>query len=212
MRTMLLLSLLALVACSGADGNRKKAEKTADVYGPTPLTLEGRALHEAACDHALELLVAVPEALEGYSLAELRSECMADLAEVSPAVARDRARCYLGAEDIPRLAVCGDPEQAAGPQREPQDSPAAVVPDSLVDPAGVDPLIWRVCVHLADVAMAELASQIDAGQVAGIKDVAVRACVDALKDVPKHELETVSDCLLEAGTVEEMQGCHLPTE
>lgn len=209
MRHLLLLALLPLIACGGAD-KKKTSALTAEVHGPAHLALEGRALQEAACDHALELLAGAPEALEGYSLAELRMECLADLSDAGPAEARRRARCYVDAADIPELAICADPElDVASPQ--PQDSPAAYVPDAMLDPAGgVDPLTWRVCVHLAEVAMAELVSQIDIGQVEEIKTMAVSACVDALKTVPRHELEVVSDCLLEAKTVDEMQGCNLP--
>jgi len=209
MRHLLLFPLLVLMACGGADKTLKTSE-IAEVYGPAHLVLEGRALQEAACDHALELLMAVPDAMEGYSLAELRGECLEDLAETSPEEARRRARCYIDAVDIPKLAVCSDPELAAVSSL-PQDSPAAVVPGALADPTGVDPLTWRVCVHLAEIAMAELGAQVGPGQVAEITDLAVKACVDALKSVPQHELETVSDCLLEATTVEGMQGCHLPS-
>ena len=214
MRHLLLALLLFQVACGGADKNRASTKKTTtltrEVHGPAHLGLEGRALHEAACDHALDLLAAAPEALEGYSLAELRGECMADLADAHRGEARRRARCYLDSAGIPELATCDDPELAAHPQ--PQDSPAAVVPGILADPTGVDPLTWRVCVHLAEVAMAELAGQLPTGQVDEIMDMAVRACVDSLKTVPQHELEMVSDCLLGAKTIDAMKGCNLPGE
>ncbi|MFH1531187.1 MAG: hypothetical protein ABIK09_10705 [Pseudomonadota bacterium] len=209
MRVLPFLPLLALAACGGAD-KHLKTSKAAEIRGPAHLVLEGRALQEAACDRALDLLVATPEAMEGYSLAELRGECLEDLAEAPPEEARRRARCYLDAADIPQLAGCSDPELAA--PSLPRDSPAAVVPHALTDPTEVDPLTWRVCVHLAEIAMAELANQIDAGQVAQVTDMAVNACVDALKTVPRRDLETVSDCLLEANTVDEMKGCNLPKD
>jgi hypothetical protein len=210
MRHLLLLALLLLAACGAADKN-KTSSSIAEVPGPASIGLEGRALLEEACDHALDLLSGAPGALEGYSLAELRGECLEDLSGAPPGEARRRARCYIAAADIPGLAVCADPEPDMA-STLPQDSPAAVVPDRLEDPAGVDPLTWRVCVHLAELAMAELASQIDAGQVAEVKHMAVQACVDALETVPQHELEVVSDCLLDAKTVDEMQGCNLPSE
>jgi hypothetical protein len=208
MRHLLLVTVLILAACGGADKNKTSA-LTAEVHGPGPMDLEGRELHEAACDRALDLLAAAPDALEGYSLAELRGECMKDLSDALPGEARRLARCYVHAADMTDLAVCADPETSAYPS-EPQDSPAAVVPHALADPTGVDPLTWRVCVHLAEVAMVELAAQMDMGQVAEIKDMAVQACVDALKTVPQHELEMVSDCLLEAKTIDGMKGCNLP--
>ena len=209
MRHLILVPLLVMAACGGAEVY-VETTKTAEVYEPAHPVLEGRALKEAACDHAVELLAAVPEALEGYSLAELRMECLQDLSEAAPSEARRRANCYITAADIPRLVACDDSEQQAMFSSLPQDSPAAQVPDVLADPAEVDPLTWRVCVHLAEIAMAELGGKIDAGRVAEIKDMAVNACVDALKTVPRHELEVVSDCLLEAATIDEMKGCNLP--
>lgn len=200
MRPLILVPLLALAACGGAEKHKAPTE-TVEVFGPSPLGLEGRALHEAACDQALEIMGPASEAVGVGSMAELHGECLEDLSETPPAEARALARCYLQAADINQLAACADAQV-----------PAAEVPAPLPRSTEVDPLIWRVCVHLADVAMAELSGQMDGVQVDEVKDIAVQACVDALKDVEKRELEMVSDCLLKAKTVDEMQGCNLPQE
>ena len=212
MRFLVLFFMLIGVGCSGVDtAVTVEAPETAELFGSAHLVLDGRALKEAACDHALDLLATVPEAMEGYSLAELRGECLEDLIDAPPSDGQRRARCYIDAENVPELLGCDDPDMAVTSSL-PQDPPTGMVPHAIADPSGVDPLTWRVCVHLADVAMAELAAQIGLGQEAEIKDMAVSACVDALKDVQRHELETVSDCLLEANNVDEMKGCNLPSE
>ena len=200
MRTLILVPLLALAACGGAEKNTAPTETVA-VFGPSHLGLEGRALHEAACDHALDIMGPASEAMEGGSMAELLGECLDDLAETSPAEVRAKALCYLEAADIMQLAACAEAPLSV-----------AEVPGQRPRSADVDPLTWRVCVHLADVAMAELSGQMAGISVDEVKDLAVEACTDALRDVGKRELEMVSDCLLRAKTVDEMQGCNLPQE
>lgn len=206
MRHLLLVPLMVLLSCGAADKTMKDPE-TSSILVPEQRALEGRALHEEACDRALELLAAAPEFMAGYSLAELRMECLNELASLPPAEARRRARCYVASGDFMQLVACEDPMMA---DPNPRDSLAAVVPSVLPAPGTVDPLVWRVCVHLADIAMVEVAAQLDQGQVTQVKDMAVAACVDALKDVPQHELEMVSDCLLNASTIDDMKGCNLP--